>query len=115
MSCQSDGCAPIVRAFEAGKRFADSFPNAKRTYDAVTILFSKNFSDLWLAQVSYTWSQLRGNYDGLFNPGSLGSQTGSPQLDPNNNELWGLSVSPDGKSIAACGQDRIGRIWDVPK
>ncbi len=28
ISCQSDGCAPIVRAFEAGKRFADLFPNA---------------------------------------------------------------------------------------
>jgi threonine synthase len=28
VSCQSDGCAPIVRAFEAGARFADPFPNA---------------------------------------------------------------------------------------
>ena len=29
VSCQSDGCAPIVRAFQEGKRFADLFPNAK--------------------------------------------------------------------------------------
>jgi threonine synthase len=28
VSCQSDGCAPIVRAFEAGQRFAEPFPNA---------------------------------------------------------------------------------------
>lgn len=28
ISCQSDGCAPIVRAFEKGKRFAELFPNA---------------------------------------------------------------------------------------
>src|SRR5579871_3704562 len=28
ISCQSDGCAPIVRAFESGSRFADLFPNA---------------------------------------------------------------------------------------
>src|SRR5262249_1419648 len=28
ISCQSDGCAPIVRAFEAGTRFAEPFPNA---------------------------------------------------------------------------------------
>lgn len=28
VSCQSDGCAPIVRAFEAGARFAEPFPNA---------------------------------------------------------------------------------------
>jgi threonine synthase len=29
VSCQSDGCAPIVRAFERGERFAEMFPNAK--------------------------------------------------------------------------------------
>jgi threonine synthase len=28
VSCQSDGCAPIVRAFQAGQRFAELFPNA---------------------------------------------------------------------------------------
>jgi threonine synthase len=28
ISCQSDGCAPIVKAFEAGVRFADPFANA---------------------------------------------------------------------------------------
>jgi len=28
ISCQSDGCAPIVRAFQAGQRFAEPFPNA---------------------------------------------------------------------------------------
>jgi threonine synthase len=28
IACQSDGCAPIVRAFERGERFAESFDNA---------------------------------------------------------------------------------------
>jgi threonine synthase len=28
VSCQSDGCAPIVRAFESGARFAEPFPDA---------------------------------------------------------------------------------------
>ena len=28
VSCQSDGCAPIVRAFQSGQRFAEPFPNA---------------------------------------------------------------------------------------
>jgi threonine synthase len=28
ISCQSEGCAPIVRAFESGQRFAEPFPNA---------------------------------------------------------------------------------------
>jgi threonine synthase len=29
IACQSEGCAPIVRAFEAGQRFAEPFPNAR--------------------------------------------------------------------------------------
>jgi threonine synthase len=29
VSCQSDGCAPIVRAFEKGERFAEPFANAR--------------------------------------------------------------------------------------
>jgi threonine synthase len=28
VSCQSDSCAPIVRAFDRGERFAEPFPNA---------------------------------------------------------------------------------------
>ena len=29
ISCQAEGCAPIVRAFDAGARFAELFPNAQ--------------------------------------------------------------------------------------
>jgi threonine synthase len=29
VSCQAEGCAPIVRAFEKGERFAELFPNAR--------------------------------------------------------------------------------------
>ena len=29
ISCQAEGCAPIVRAFETGERFAEPFPNAR--------------------------------------------------------------------------------------
>src|SRR5690349_23501731 len=28
IACQIEGCAPIVRAFEAGQRFAEPFPDA---------------------------------------------------------------------------------------
>ena len=72
-------------------RAASPTPSPPRsgTYDAVTVLFSKNFSDLWLAQVSYTWSQLRGNYDGLFNAQGLNA-LGAPQLDPNINSTFDL-------------------------
>ncbi len=75
-----------------GEGAAGSFPKATRTYHAVTVQFTKNFSDLWQAQVSYTWSQLRGNYDGLFR-----SEDG--QLDPNINSTFDLAqllVNQDG-------------------
>jgi hypothetical protein len=67
-----------------GEGIATSFPEAKRTYHAVTASFVKNFSDLWQTQISYTWSQLRGNYDGLFRP-----EDG--QLDPNINSTFDLA------------------------
>lgn len=66
-----------------GSGLAKDFPKATRNYDAVTVYFNKSFSDLWLAQVSYTWSQLYGNYAGLFRP-----ETG--QLDPNINSDFDL-------------------------
>jgi hypothetical protein len=66
-----------------GYGIASDFPKATRDYDAVTLYFSKAFSDLWMAQVSYTWSYLRGNYAGLFRPET-------DQLDPNLNADFDL-------------------------
>ncbi|WP_437594531.1 TonB-dependent receptor [Sorangium sp. So ce1000] len=75
-----------------GKGIAKDFPEATRDYDALTLYFNKTFSDLWLAQVSYTLSYLRGNYPGLFKPET-------DQLDPNINtefDLASLLVNRDG-------------------
>ena len=66
-----------------GSGIASTFPKAQRTYNAVTVQFTKNFADLWLAQASYTWAKLEGNLDGLFRP-----QDG--QLDPNINSTFDL-------------------------
>lgn len=66
-----------------GSGIAKDFPKGQRDYDGVNIYFSKNFSDKWLAQVSYTLSFLRGNIAGLFRP-----ETG--QLDPNINSDFDL-------------------------
>ncbi|GMU61059.1 MAG: hypothetical protein AMXMBFR34_28220 [Myxococcaceae bacterium] len=66
-----------------GSGLGNAFPKATRDYDAVTLYFNKAFSDGWMAQVSYTWSSLRGNYNGLFRP-----ETG--QLDPNINSDFDL-------------------------
>ncbi|MEW5739607.1 MAG: TonB-dependent receptor [Myxococcota bacterium] len=66
-----------------GSGLGSSFPKATRDYDAVTLYFNKAFSDGWMGQFSYTWSSLRGNYNGLFRP-----ETG--QLDPNINSDFDL-------------------------
>ncbi len=56
--------------------FAKDFPKPVRNYDAVTLYLNRTFADGWLAQASYTWSRLYGNYPGLFSPVTN-------QLDPN--------------------------------
>lgn len=37
VTVQAAGCAPIVKAFEEGKRFADEFPNAKTTASGLRV------------------------------------------------------------------------------
>src|SRR5204862_2184557 len=37
VTVQASGCAPIVRAFEAGKRFADEFQNAHTTASGLRV------------------------------------------------------------------------------
>jgi hypothetical protein len=59
-----------------GRGIASGFPNAKRNYDGISLVFSRAFHESWLAQASYTLSWLKGNYNGLFRP-----ENG--QLDPN--------------------------------
>jgi hypothetical protein len=58
---------------------ASDFPKAERTQDAVTVSFSREIFHEWLAQASYTWSRLHGNYTGYFRPAS---GWGEPALQP---------------------------------
>jgi hypothetical protein len=59
-----------------GYGIASDFPKAVRNYDALTVAFTKMYSNTWLVTASYVLSRLYGNYSGLFVP-----ETG--QLDPN--------------------------------
>ena len=67
-----------------GRGIAAGFPKPQRDYDAVTASFTKTFTDFWMAQASYTWSRLYGNWEGLFR-----SEDG--QLDPNINSTYDLA------------------------
>ncbi|HTJ81132.1 MAG TPA: TonB-dependent receptor [Polyangiaceae bacterium] len=70
-----------------GSGIASDFPEAERTYDAMSIYFEKKFDGAdwfhWLASGSYTLSYLRGNWAGLFRPETT-------QLDPNVNSDFDL-------------------------
>ena len=71
---------------------ASDFPEAERTFNAIIFAFTKTFGDNWLAQTSYTYSTLKGNWEGLFR-----SQTG--QLDPGTTsdfDLKDLTVNRQG-------------------
>ncbi|CAM4049195.1 TonB-dependent receptor [Corallococcus exiguus] len=76
-----------------GKGYSTDFPLARREYDAVNLYFQRAFTNGWLAQGSYTWSTLRGNYSGLFR-----ADTG--QLSPNltrDFDLVSLTVNREGQ------------------
>jgi Carboxypeptidase regulatory-like domain len=58
-------------------------PKPRRVYDGVTLSLKKEFSENYFLSASYTYSQFRGNFPGLFRPESN-------QLDPNNNSEYDL-------------------------
>ena len=79
-----------------------AWPKPERSYDAVSITLNKLFSKKWLAQASYTWSSLRGNFPGLF-------RTENAQLDPNitsEYDLVSLLGNKTGPARAATGRTR---------
>jgi hypothetical protein len=76
-----------TRPESEGGLFADIYPatpKAKRNYWGVNIALDKRFSDNWLAGLSYTWSQLKGNYSGLASSDEWGRN------DPNVERYWDL-------------------------
>ena len=73
-----------------------------RDYDAVSITLNKLFSKKWLAQASYTWSSLRGNFPGLF-------RMENAQLDPNITSEYDL-VALLGNKTGPLGGNRSHQI-----
>jgi hypothetical protein len=68
-----------------GNSVSVNMPLPERSYDGVTLKVMKNFSNNWLAQASYTYSQLRGNYAGVF-------RVEDGQLDPGITSEYDLAT-----------------------
>jgi hypothetical protein len=55
-------------AYDTGRPIRVNFPKPERSYDGFTVRAAKLYSQNWLAQASYTYSVLRGNYSGPYYP-----------------------------------------------
>jgi hypothetical protein len=82
--------------------FTAAWPKPVRSYDAVSVTVNKLFSKRWLAQASYTWSSLRGNYPGLF-------RMENGQTDPNITSEYDL-VSLLGNKSGPLNMNRTNQI-----
>lgn len=68
-------------------------PKARREFTGVELNARKRYSNGWQLYASYLWSELEGNYDGLF-------QASTGQLDPNINSAFDYAdfmINADGK------------------
>lgn len=68
-------------------------PKAKREFTGIELNVKKRYSNGWQLYASYLWSELEGNYDGLF-------QNSTGQLDPNINSAFDYAdflINADGK------------------
>ncbi len=81
---------------------------AKRTYTAVTLRLDKRFSHRWLGGLSYTWSRLHGNYDGVRHYDDAGYRRyhGAPTFD-----MWYQSYNQRGTGAdGLLSADRTHRL-----
>ncbi len=69
-----------------GVNAGKGFPEAQREYKAIEIALVKQLSNNWQFAANYRWSQLEGNYEGLF-------RNDNGQSDPNITSLFDFPYS----------------------
>ena len=65
-----------------------TYPQAIRDYTGFEYTAQRRLSDHYTWQLSYLWSELKGNYEGAFQ--GIGGADGTGQLDPNINAAFDL-------------------------
>jgi hypothetical protein len=93
-ACNSQALTPTSQPLPPGGVYNSAVPAAKRNYWAAEIVAKKQVGRTVFAQVSYIWSQLRGNYDGAARQSSGG------QTDPGINadfDYAAFLTNADGK------------------
>jgi hypothetical protein len=64
------------------------FPKPSRKYNAVSLMLDKRWRDNWQVLGSYTWSRLKGNYEGYF-------RRENGQADPNFTSMFDFPYLED--------------------
>jgi len=65
-----------------------TYPQAVRDYKGLEFTAQRRLADHYTWQLSYLWSELKGNYEGAFQ--GIGGADGTGQLDPNINAAFDL-------------------------
>jgi hypothetical protein len=102
-------------AASTGVAYLAEFPVPVRSYDSVTVSMNKLFSKRWLAQASYTWSSLRGNYSGLIRndigavaPNGLGENGSASMMSNTSGPLSGNrthQIKASGSYLVSLGEE----------
>ena len=92
--CGSQALTPTSQPLPPGGVYNSAVPAAKRNYWAAELVAKKQVGRSFWTQVSYVWSQLRGNYDGAARQANQG------QTDPGINADYDYAAflhNADGK------------------
>ncbi|MHA6721936.1 TonB-dependent receptor [Sphingomonas sp. RS2018] len=92
------------------------YPKAKRSYDAVTLTVDREFDGKWSFSGSYTWSSLRGNYEGGAKSDVGQSDTGATQdFDQPGLTLGSYGFLPGHRrhTVKAYGSYQIGDFLNL--
>ncbi|HEY1252813.1 MAG TPA: TonB-dependent receptor, partial [Thermoanaerobaculia bacterium] len=93
-TCNSQALTPISQPLPPGGVYNSAVPAAKRNYWSAEVVAKKQVGRSFWTQVSYIWSQLRGNYDGAARQANIG------QTDPGINadfDYAAFLINADGK------------------
>jgi hypothetical protein len=109
----SDVIEDLPQALPASNRWYSNVPEAERRYRALVLELGKRFSNRWSFRLSYSWSQLHGNFDLDYATAGLGDRSGDEPIDNTSSDLQdgpGLFVFDSPEWCQPACLDRFGPL-----
>ena len=101
------------RTLPASDRWYSNVPEAERRYRSLVLQLSKRFSNRWSFSLSYSWSQLYGNFDLDYATAGLGNRSSDETIDNTSSDLQdgpGLFVFDSPEWCEPACLDRFGPL-----